>query len=186
MSDDLPVRCTSINPKIRVQRSPIQGHGLFAIEDITQGEWIWRDYEYKREGNPNLYPQERWHELTADQIRHQLWQFDDGKYLLVHLDDANYYHNHSCNPNSWFEGDHLVTAIRPIKKGEEVTFDYAMSESDSSYDEEIFPECRCGTALCRQKITMGDWQLPELQKRYGNHFLPYILAKIKAKNEGHN
>jgi hypothetical protein len=29
-------------------------------------------------------------------------------------------------------------------------------------------------------VTGDDWKLPELQQRYGRHFLPHILAKIDA------
>jgi len=172
---------TRINSKIEVQRSEIQGWGLFALEDIDEGDWIWKDLEYNKPDNPNLYTTDRLHELTQDQLHHQTWQFEDGKYLLVHLDDPNYYHNHSCDPNTWYTGNHIMVARRPIKKGEEVTYDYAMSESGYAF-EMLWDNCQCGASLCRKQVACNDWQRPELQQRYGDHFLPYILEKIKAQS----
>lgn len=38
--------------------------------------------------------------------------------------------------------------------------------------------CACLGAGCRGRVLGGDWARPELQQRYGRHFLPYILRKI--------
>ena len=44
-------------------------------------------------------------------------------------------------------------------------------------------QCFCGATTCRGRITGADWQIEELQKKYGDHYLPYILNKIKnSKN----
>jgi hypothetical protein len=32
------------------------------------------------------------------------------------------------------------------------------------------PDCHCGSARCRGKVSGEDWKLPELQQRYGNYF----------------
>jgi hypothetical protein len=37
--------------------------------------------------------------------------------------------------------------------------------------------CACGSSLCRELITGADWQLPELQDRYGDHWIPELLAR---------
>ena len=55
--------------------------------------------------------------------------------------------NHSCNPNTAYEGLN-VKALRSIKKGEELTLDYA-----SFLDEHMEPfQCSCGTSFCRGVI----------------------------------
>jgi len=36
--------------------------------------------------------------------------------------------NHSCDPNCGLVGAVLVVAMRDIEPGEEITFDYAMSD----------------------------------------------------------
>ncbi len=37
-----------------------------------------------------------------------------------------HYINHSCNPNAGFKGQIFMVAMRKIKRGEEITYDYAM------------------------------------------------------------
>ncbi|CAF1498275.1 unnamed protein product, partial [Adineta steineri] len=39
--------------------------------------------------------------------------------------------------------------------------------------------CRCGTPLCRRRITGEDWMLREIQLRYAGHFSPFINQKIE-------
>jgi len=84
------------------------------------------------------------------------------------------YINHSCDPNVGGDGEIAMVAMKDIKKDEELTYDFAMDT--------VWPEftlkCSCGTKLCRNIITGNDWQLPELQQRYGNYFSYYILKKL--------
>jgi hypothetical protein len=71
-------------------------------------------------------------------------------------------------------GNAVVVALRDIRPGEVVTYDYAMSDG-SDYDEF---DCSCGTAQCRGRVTGNDWMLPELQLRYRGSFSPYLAARI--------
>ena len=82
--------------------------------------------------------------------------------------------NHSCEPNCGIIGSCLVVALRDIAVGEELCFDYAMTDTND-YDEFV---CACGTASCRGLITGGDWKRPELQERYAGFFSSYITRKI--------
>ena len=75
--------------------------------------------------------------------------------------DAGYFMNHSCDPTAVAFGK-LYIAFRDIEPGEEITYDYATTETQ--FDR--IPECKCGTARCRGSITAEDWKLPELQYRY--------------------
>ena len=84
--------------------------------------------------------------------------------------------NHSCNPNCGIRlnetGAQDYVAIRDIKKGEEVTFDYAMQNYKIGY----FPSrCLCGTSDCRG--TIGGWVDLPIQKRqqYEGYVAPYLL-----------
>lgn len=72
-----------------------------------------------------------------------------------------------------------IIARDDIEPGEELTLDYAMVEANE--DHVAVPECRCSTGLCRRQITGKDWQLPELQERYRNHFLPMINRRIERQ-----
>jgi uncharacterized protein len=65
-----------------------------------------------------------------------------------------------------------------IEVGEELTFDYAMTDS-SEYDEF---KCFCGKENCRGKITGKDWQDPILQSKYNDYFSSFIAKLIKLSH----
>jgi len=85
--------------------------------------------------------------------------------------------NHSCDPNCGMRNATTIVAMREIAVGEELTFDYAMSDA-SDYDEF---ECNCGTSLCRSHVRADDWQLDTLRHRYKGFFSPYIQRKMNAE-----
>jgi SET domain-containing protein len=84
--------------------------------------------------------------------------------------------NHSCEPNAGFAGNIVIIAMRDIEPGEEVTTDYALfDDSDGQM------ACNCGTPSCRGTISGRDWQIPDLQRRYGSYFSWYLREKISAR-----
>jgi hypothetical protein len=85
--------------------------------------------------------------------------------------------NHSCEPNCGMRNATTIVAMRDIAVGEELTFDYAMSDT-SDYDEF---DCNCGTTMCRGRVQADDWQLENLRHRYRGFFSPYIQRKIDAE-----
>jgi hypothetical protein len=97
-------------------------------------------------------------------------------------EDTDFF-NHSCDPNSGFKGQVFLVAMRDIRTGEEITFDYGMTVSESVGSDMVFAmDCACGSPHCRKKITEHDWMLPELQLRYKGYFSPYIQEKIEKMN----
>jgi hypothetical protein len=83
--------------------------------------------------------------------------------------------NHSCDPNAGLIGQITLVAMRNIAPGEEVCFDYAMSDG-SPYDEF---ECACGAINCRGRVSGDDWALPRLWERYEGYFSPYLQRRIE-------
>jgi hypothetical protein len=82
----------------------------------------------------------------------------------------------------------LAEARRDIKKGEEICYDYASKFSNSATlltstatqaNDRMNMKCECGSALCRGYIKGDDYKLKRLQEAYGDHWLPFILKKIK-------
>jgi len=104
-------------------------------------------------------------------------QVEEDLYLVSAEDGPADWVNHSCNPNCGLRGQIALVALRRLEPGEEVCFDYAMSDG-SPYDQFT---CGCGAAECRGQITGEDWSRPELWKRYRGYFSPYLQQRIAAK-----
>src|SRR3954463_6622798 len=61
--------------------------------------------------------------------------------------------NHSCDPNSGYDGADHIVALRAIKPGDEIVIDYGTFSF--SFDHAF--ACGCGAANCRGKVTQADW-----------------------------
>lgn len=165
-----------LNPKLEARISDHSPHeyGVFAKEQIDQGELltVWGG-EIVDFDSFNQYD---------DYLRELSIQVEDDLFLVpLTLGPADYF-NHGCNPNAGLSGQISLIALQNIEPGEEVRFDYAMSES-TDYDDF---DCDCGDPLCRGRFTGEDWKLPELWERYGEHFSPYLLRRIKKMKEKMN
>lgn len=108
-------------------------------------------------------------------VRRYSLQVEEDNFLvsLTDCEPADYV-NHSCDPNAGLSGQIALVAMRRIEPGEEVTYDYAMSDG-SSYDEF---RCLCGVASCRGRVSGEDWRVPDLRVRYGGYFSPYLQRRI--------
>jgi len=103
-------------------------------------------------------------------------QVEEGQFLYSDRDGPGDWVNHSCDPNTGLSGQIVLVALRPIAAGEEICFDYAMTDA---FDYDSF-DCRCGAALCRGRVGPDDWRSPELQQRYAGHFAPHVQRLIAA------
>ena len=145
------------------------GHSVVAEADIAAGEVIavWSGKLVNREAL----------DFLPAPLRPFSLQVEEGLYLasLNEHEGADYV-NHSCAPNAGLSGQICLVAMRDIAAGEEITYDYAMSDG-SAYDE--FP-CSCGASTCRGRVTGDDWRRRELWTRYQGHFSPYLQRRIEA------
>lgn len=147
-----------------VRHSEIHGRGVFATARIEKDEWIVRytgekitKAESERRGVERFERSQKTGEASV-------YIFDlNKKYDLdgdVPGNDAKYI-NHSCDPNAEaqnYRGQIWIVALRKIKPGEEITFDYG-------YDVSHFLDhpCRCGSANCVGYIVSRE-QWPKLKK----------------------
>ena len=69
-----------------------------------------------------------------------------------------------------------MVAIRDIQPGEEVVYDYVMSE----FDRELILQCSCTSARCRKKITNRDLLVPELVDRYGTYLTSHVRNFVSS------
>jgi len=151
--------------------TPEKGSGSFAVSKISKGEIV-------ASFGGNVINQSQLTNYSADRVSRSL-QLNKDTYLLSgNVPEPGDMINHSCEPNCGISGTSSVQAIRDIEIDEELTFDYAMSDS-SQYDEFI---CACGKEKCREKITGLDWQNKDLQAKYRNYFSSYIEKLIKLSH----
>jgi GNAT superfamily N-acetyltransferase len=159
---------------LAVRASPIDGHGLFATQDIPAGTVVVclggrlvSSAELTRLiTEANADPNAPYVDSTT--------LYEDCHLILPPGTDVHY-GNHSCDPNTWPIGPYEIAARRDIPAGEEVTLDYATTSGAGGFS----MPCRCGSALCRGQITSEDWRRPELQARYGDHWVPALQERIR-------
>jgi len=159
-----------LSPKCAVRPTPDRGgHTVVAARAIARGELIvvW---------SGTLVSDEELNGMPQTVRRYSL-QVEENQYLvsLSDCEPADYV-NHSCDPNSGLSGQITLVAIRDIEAGEEITYDYAMSDG-SPYDEF---GCSCGSARCRGRVSGDDWRSAEIWRRYAGYFSPYLQRRILA------
>ncbi len=128
----------------KIKKSNIDKKGLCASKNIKAGEKI---IEYigkliskkETETNPKFDNEKDIYLFNLNK-RYDL----DGNY---HWNPARLI-NHSCNPNCEVEGKGLklwISAIKDIKKGEELSYDYGFSYSKEDLKNFV---CKCGSVNC--------------------------------------
>lgn len=160
-----------VSPKVECRTSIGRGKGLFAIQKIFKDEIVSisggviiqsKDWEKFREENGDYA------------------YFIDEKFLIAPLNPQNpsddWRMNHCCEANCGVNGQIIFVAMRDIEIGEELFFDYAMTETDPEYSLEL----SCDKTTCRKKFTGNDWKNPEIQKKYAGYFSYYIERKISG------
>ena len=157
-----------LSTKLEVRPVPDKGGlGAFAREAVSADEVVavWGGI---------IVNAEQLDQLSHDEQQHSV-QIEEGLYLATigGAESADFI-NHSCDPNLGLRGQIALVALRDIEVGEEVCFDYAMTDS-TPYDEF---ECHCGTAACRGTVRGDDWKLPELWAKYAGYFSPYLQRRI--------
>ncbi|MFY9493046.1 MAG: SET domain-containing protein-lysine N-methyltransferase [Minisyncoccia bacterium] len=162
-----------ISPKVEVKPSAIAGEGVFAKEKIFKAEVV---FDFSG-GTGKLINTLEMNELLRKGSDYGI-QIDDDLFFAATSEselESGDYLNHSCEPNLGIQGSLQMVARRDIEPGEELAFDYAMSESS---DYKI--DCRCGAPHCRQTIAGEDWKIKELQEKYRGYFSDYLAKKIAS------
>ncbi|MGD7653207.1 MAG: SET domain-containing protein [Verrucomicrobiales bacterium] len=158
-----------------VRGSVIHGQGVYATQDIEKGTKI---IEYVGERIDKEESNRRGIDLHEESLETggaavYIFTLDDD----IDLDGNVPWNtarliNHSCNPNceAWIEEDQIfIHALRDLKEGDELTFDYG-------FDVDCYEDhpCRCGEPECKGFIVSRE-QWPELERR---------LKKKQAKKSG--
>ena len=137
--------------RIQTRRSGVHGKGVFAVQDIAEGEVL---IEYVGEIISWQEAQDR-HPHDPLQPNHTFYFHVDADRVI----DANFggnssrWINHSCAPNCYADerdGRIFITALRNIAAGEELNYDYGLI-IEERYTKKLKAEypCWCGAATCR-------------------------------------
>ena len=102
----------------------------------------------------------------------------EGFDLVLPANQDLHFGNHSCDPNLWHVDAFTVATRCEIGEGEELTIDYG-----TQADGDLRMECSCGSPLCRGTITGSDWQRADLHARYGDHWVPVLLERIRRERQ---
>jgi len=141
-------------PYFVVRESSIQGRGAFAVREIRKGTRI---IEYTGERISHAEADRRYDDERME--RHHTFLFTVNRRTVIDAavngNDARFI-NHSCDPNCEAvidDGRIFIEAIRAIRPGEELAYDYQY-ERTGSIDESDASRyvCRCGAANCRGTI----------------------------------
>jgi SET domain-containing protein len=129
--------------KFKVQRSRIQGRGLFALSGIPARKKL-------GELSGELITEREARRRARATERIAIVEFGDGKALDATRGGNHFrYVNHSCAPNTFMRlirGRVEFYALRPIAPGEELTCNYGETHHDGTLP------CRCGSSQCRGRL----------------------------------
>jgi uncharacterized protein len=145
--------------KFYVGDSKIAGRGLFAKRNIKKGEivFIMKGEKVVMNGK------------NGQKILETPNIMGVGKNEWIDPTEPYVFVNHSCEPNMSVKGRVTFVAIKDIKRDEELTFDYSISE-DSCWQ----LKCNCSSKNCR-KIVRGLRHLPlSCFKKYQPVFPSYF------------
>jgi SET domain-containing protein len=138
-----------------VKKSRIAGKGAFATRDIAKGE---RLIEYLGERVSHAVADARYDDHASS--AHHTFLFSVNRSVVIDAyvngNDARFI-NHSCEPNCESEierGRVFIDAIKNIRKGQELSYDYAYGRdgTETKEDETGVYGCRCGAKRCRRTI----------------------------------
>jgi len=139
-----------------VRKSTIQGKGAFATRLIRKGSRI---AEYVGERISHEEGDRRYDDPKMK--RHHTFLFVVNKKILVDAavdgNDSRFI-NHSCDPNAEVTIEDrriFIDAIKTIRPGEELYYDYSYDRDDADGDDARYP-CYCGSKICRGTILAAE------------------------------
>ncbi len=136
--------------KYRIKGNALNGYGIVAQKPLKKGEVIFKIEESAQRIVTKRYVEKNWSPQQLEEFRHYAYPISDEVYILWDHKPQNWApQNHSCNPNTVYDGLNLI-ALTDIAHEEELTLDYAdlLDDNIQSF------VCTCGHINCR-KIVSG-------------------------------
>ncbi|PUE06750.1 SET domain-containing protein-lysine N-methyltransferase [Limnohabitans sp. T6-5] len=174
--------------RIQVRRSGVHGKGVFALQDLAEGETIieyvgevisWDEAQDRHPHDPNDPNHTFYFHVNEDRVIDALHGGNSSRWI-----------NHSCDPNCEADEDNdriFIKALRNIKAGEELNYDYGLI-IDEPYTPELLAEypCWCGAKNCRGTLLSPKErddtpEIPSQKKKKANSKPKADVKKAPAK-----
>ena len=137
--------------RIQVRRSGVHGKGVFALQDLAEGETIieyvgevisWDEAQDRHPHDPKDPNHTFYFHVNEDKVIDALYGGNSSRWI-----------NHSCDPNCEADEENdriFIKALSNIKAGEELNYDYGLI-IDEPYTKKLKAEypCWCGARNCR-------------------------------------
>lgn len=166
-----------MNKLFEIKKSKVSGKGVFSLKKIKKNQRICFLTGELCDLDEILRRLEAEEEEPSDPLG-----VGDEKYL--DLDEEARTFNHSCNPNAFIHNKNELVALKDIKIGAEITFDYSttMNDNEEKLNKagRILWDCRChcGAKNCRKTIKQFKTLPKKVQNFYvKNKFMPAFMIK---------
>lgn len=146
--------------KYHIGKSGIKGQGIILNKSIKKDEAI-----FVFRGTEVEYTGSKW------RLGRNWLQVGYVKWIMPSPDGPRQYLNHSCDPTAGVRGKNTIVAIRDLKEGEEVTIDYALTETYPLWH----MKCECGAKNCRKVVKPYQDLSDQRRAKYAPYTSKYIL-----------
>lgn len=167
-----------MNNKLIIKESNVSGKGVFAKKPIKKGERICFMKGELISLREMLRRVDNNEEEGSDPLG-----VDDNKY--IDMEELPRSINHSCSPNGFIRGKNELVALRNIKKGEEIFYDYSTTMNDEKIprSEQWKMKCKCKSNNCRGIVDQFK-RLPKKRQQFylKNKFAPDFILKLYKNN----
>jgi D-alanine-D-alanine ligase-like ATP-grasp enzyme len=153
-----------------IKGNSISGFGIYANRAIPSGEIIFNGEERPQRLVTHRHVKDNWGDKEQEHFRRYAYPISKEVFIIWDNDPTEWApQNHSCAANCMYDGLNVVT-LRTIRKGEELTLDYAQF-----LDKSMEPfHCNCKSENCRGLIMgLPNNSVTEREKR--------MKAKTRAK-----
>ncbi len=139
------------NRRIQTRLSGVHGKGVFAVQDIAEGETIieyvgaiisWKEAQKRHPHDPSQPNHTFYFHIDETRVIDGLYGGNSSRWI-----------NHACEPNCEADEDGgrvFIKALRNIEAGEELNYDYGLI-IDERYTPKLKAEypCWCNAKSCR-------------------------------------
>ncbi len=139
------------NRRIQTRRSGVHGKGVFAVQDIPEGETIieyvgaiisWKEAQKRHPHDPSQPNHTFYFHIDETRVIDGLYGGNSSRWI-----------NHSCDANCEADEDGgrvFIKALRNIDSGEELNYDYGLI-IDERYTPKLKADypCWCNAKTCR-------------------------------------